>query len=66
MVELSEKNIKMGRDLDLGYSGIDLQTFVREEREREKRERKREREESEREREERRLGREAEEQKRQA
>ena len=31
----------MGRDLDLGYSGIDLQTFVREEREREKRERKR-------------------------
>ena len=58
----------MGREL--GYSGEQLQTFVKEEkaeiRQREKEQREREREEKEREREERRLKREAEEQERQA
>ena len=68
MAELTENLIKMGRDL--GYSGEQLQTFVKEEkaeiRQREKEQREREREEKEREREERRLKREAEEQERQA
>ena len=68
MAELTENLIKMGREL--GYSGEQLQTFVKEEkaeiRQREKEQREREREEKEREREERRLKREAEEQERQA
>ena len=77
MAKLTENLIKMGREL--GYSGEQLQTFVKEDkaeirqREKEQRERKererereREREEKEREREERRLKREAEEQERQA
>ena len=75
MAELIERLIKMGPEL--GYSGADLQMFLKEEkakikerakedREREKEEREREREEKEREREERRLRREAEEQERQA
>ena len=79
MAELTENLITLGREL--GYSGAQLQTFVKEEkaeiRQREKeqrereekereREREREREEKEREREERRLKREAEEQERQA
>ena len=75
MAELTENLIKMGREL--GYSGEQLQTFVKEEkaeirqrekeqREREREEKEREREEKERKREERRLKREAEEQERQA
>ena len=56
----------MGREL--GYSGAELQTFVKEEKAeiRQREEKEREREEKEREREERRLKREAEEQERQA
>ena len=53
MAELTENLIKMGREL--GYSGEQLQTFVKEEkaeiRQREKEQREREREEKERERE---------------
>ena len=53
MAELTENLIKMGREL--GYSGAELQTFVKEEkaeiRQREKEQREREREEKERERE---------------
>ena len=53
MAKLTENLIKMGREL--GYSGEQLQTFVKEEkaeiRQREKEQREREREEKERERE---------------
>ena len=55
MAELTENLIKMGREL--GYSGAELQTFVKEEkaeiRQREEKERQREEREKEREREER-------------
>ena len=42
MAELTERTIKISRDL--GYRGTDLQTFEREEREREEREREKEKE----------------------
>ena len=68
MAEITERLIKMGREL--GYSGADLQMFIKEEKaeikERENEEREREKQEKEQEREERRLRREAEEQERQA
>ena len=75
MAELTERLIKMGRKI--GYSGADLQMFLKEEkaeikerekeeRERQREEKEKEREKEERDREERSLRREAEEQERQA